>query len=409
MNEAYHASLKVITTLESHGYQAYWVGGCVRDRLLGKEPVDYDVTTDAHPETVQRLFSKTVPTGLQHGTVAVIQDGQMTEVTTFRQETGFTDHRRPRQVTFVKDLSADLSRRDFTINAMAQDRYGNLYDPFKGAEDLKRKVIRAVGKADMRFQEDALRMVRALRFMAQLSFQLDAETEEALLRQKKLMRYLAVERVTMEFHKLWKTRQPSQALELLWRKDLFSDLPPFHRWNPSTLDPSSFTRLDDIKDPQICWALLLYLYGARGPDITDRLHSLRLSSKEVAFIRKIYQLALGWHLTESDEKDGKRLLLSEGLDVLSKSLITASRMYGWEKGNVQTLQQALKRWYREMPVHGPEDLQLNGQILLESVGRKPGPWIGQVIQVLLEKVALGEISNQRELLIQEGCRLVQDS
>src|SRR5699024_7422649 len=164
MNHSARACDQVMALLEAAGYRAYQVGGCVRDRLLGKEPEDYDVTTDARPEQIQSLFPKTFATGIAHGTVTVLQDRVAVEVTTFRKETGYSDHRRPDQVIFVSHLNQDLVRRDFTINAIAMDRRGNIFDPFGGRKDLTEKVIRTVGPATDRFAEDALRMVRALRF-----------------------------------------------------------------------------------------------------------------------------------------------------------------------------------------------------------------------------------------------------
>ena len=167
---------KIIFRLEAEGFSAFMVGGCVRDILMGRAPKDWDVATSASPGEVQRLFEKTVPTGERHGTVTVILDGGKAEVTTFRSESAYSDHRRPDSVTFVSDLKEDLKRRDFTINAMAMRADGTVMDYFGGGADLKAGIIRCVGEARERFEEDALRMLRALRFSAELGFEIDRKS-----------------------------------------------------------------------------------------------------------------------------------------------------------------------------------------------------------------------------------------
>lgn len=408
MNPAHQASLQVLERLEESGYEAYWVGGCVRDELLGKEPADYDVATAAHPETVQSLFPKTAATGLQHGTVTVLLKGQAVEVTTFRKETGYEDHRRPGQVWFVDELESDLARRDFTINAMARDRQGRLLDPFGGKEDLKAGVVRAVGRAEDRFEEDALRMLRALRFSAQLGFRLDKQTKEALIRQKPLLSHLAVERVTQELEKMWTTQDPSKGIQPLWEWDLFSCLPPFSTWDPAVGSPSlPVERMDRSMTRWSRWVFFLHLCGVTGEKSEQRLKSFRLSAKDVREIHRVFQIVLHWELTPVHEKAGKRLLLSEGMEKVKAALETVSVIRGLEKSTEEQMREALERWQREMPVHRPGDLHVDGKILSEAVGRKPGPWTGRVLKILLEKVAQGEIPNEKGALLKEGCRLVQ--
>ena len=167
--------------LHAAGFQAYPVGGCVRDLLLSRPPQDWDVCTSALPSQVQALFPHTVPTGLAYGTVTVVLEGGTVEVTTFRQEDGYGDGRRPDAGSFVSALAADLSRRDFTINAMAMAPDGQLLDPFGGRGDLQRRCVRCVGKPELRFREDRLRMFRAIRFAAQLDFQLEGQLLQALM------------------------------------------------------------------------------------------------------------------------------------------------------------------------------------------------------------------------------------
>lgn len=194
---------EILHRLHTAGHQGYCVGGCVRDRLLGREPKDYDITTSAKPEEVMALFAPhAIPTGLQHGTVTVVSEGERVEVTTFRQDGAYTDHRRPDAVTFTASLTEDLSRRDFTINAMAMDLDGQVTDPFGGKADLHRGMLRCVGAPAARFQEDALRIMRALRFAAELSLTVEDGTAAALRRQRELLKEISVERILTELNKL---------------------------------------------------------------------------------------------------------------------------------------------------------------------------------------------------------------
>ena len=187
--------------LRAAGREAYPVGGCVRDLLLGRAPGDWDVTTSAQPEEVMALFDRTVPTGIKHGTVTVLTEDGGVEVTTFRAESGYADGRHPDAVTFGGDLAGDLSRRDFTINAMALGPDGAVIDPFGGRRDLADRVIRCVGEPERRFREDALRMLRAVRFSAQLGFAIESATAEALRKSAGLTARLSAERVRTELEK----------------------------------------------------------------------------------------------------------------------------------------------------------------------------------------------------------------
>ncbi|GGA38544.1 CCA-adding enzyme [Kroppenstedtia guangzhouensis] len=408
MKEARKASLQVLERLEEAGFQAYWVGGCVRDELLNREPTDYDVATDAPPEKVQSLFAKTVATGIQHGTVTVLIHRQAVEVTTFREETGYRDHRHPGQVQFIKRLETDLARRDFTINAMARDRRGCLIDPFGGEKDLQSKLVRAVGEAEERFQEDALRMVRALRFCAQLRFRLDEQTKVALIRQKSLLRYLVVERVTQELEKLWATEKPSRGIRPLWEMGLFPHLPPFTRWGRVVGDPAiPVEEMDRRIGRWARWALFLHLCGVHPEKSKPHLRSFRLPAKDVEIVSSVYRLGFQWQLTPIDGRTGKQFLLTHGKEKLESALETAAAIHRWDAEEEEGMREALIRWQREMPVHHLRELRVNGRSLMEATGRKPGPWTGRVLNTLLKKVALGELPNEAEALIEEGCRLVQ--
>ena len=194
---------ELLNTLEAAGHRAWCVGGCVRDSLLGRSPGDWDVTTAALPEETMALFAdRAVPTGLRHGTVTVKTALGGVEITTLRRDGAYRDHRRPESVTFTDSLEADLRRRDFTVNALAADRTGRVLDPLNGRADLAAGVLRCVGDPDRRFSEDALRILRGLRFAAQLGFSVEPDTAAALRRNRELLGDIAPERIWTELKKL---------------------------------------------------------------------------------------------------------------------------------------------------------------------------------------------------------------
>ncbi|WP_025697824.1 CCA tRNA nucleotidyltransferase, partial [Paenibacillus durus] len=216
------AAGRIIIRLNDAGHEAYWVGGCIRDELLGRPVHDMDITTSARPESVMSLFPRCVPTGLQHGTVTVLEDDFPFEVTTYRTESGYADHRRPETVTFVMDVKEDLRRRDFTINAICLGLDGRLIDPFGGAEDLRRQLIRCVGKAEDRFDEDALRMLRCVRFASTLAFRIAKNTWRGLLRRRDGLAHIAVERVYAELTRIVEGPRPLTGLAMLARSGLLA-------------------------------------------------------------------------------------------------------------------------------------------------------------------------------------------
>lgn len=205
----------IIDKFYSTNHKAFMVGGCVRDSILKKEPKDYDITTSALPDETILLFDKTIPTGLQHGTITVLIKKEPYEVTTFRTDGDYKDNRRPDSVLFVSDIALDLSRRDFTINALAYNHYEGLIDCFNGLNDISNKIIKCVGDPDKRFTEDALRMLRAVRFSCQLDFKIESNTYESIKRNYKLIENISSERVRDELCKILISKNPSKGLELL--------------------------------------------------------------------------------------------------------------------------------------------------------------------------------------------------
>lgn len=206
---------EILNTLEQAGFAAFYVGGCVRDTLLGRPIHDWDITTAARPEQTMALFPRCVPTGLNHGTVTVLLNGEGYEVTTFRQDGAYRDGRHPEEVRFVPELKDDLARRDFTVNAMAMRKSGEIIDLFGGKEDLRRRLIRCVGAPDRRFQEDALRMLRAWRFSAQLGFSIEEDTARAIRENASRCRSLSRERICAETEKTLLSPRPELLGQLI--------------------------------------------------------------------------------------------------------------------------------------------------------------------------------------------------
>lgn len=223
------SALPVLDQLQRAGYEAYIVGGAVRNHLLELPISDVDITTSALPDEVEALFERTVPIGKEHGTVMVILNGTF-EVTTFRIDGDYEDHRRPDSVIFVSDLKEDLLRRDFTVNAMALDHSMSVIDYTGGQNDLEQRLIRAVGDAERRFSEDALRMIRAARFQSVLDFTIESQTLEAMKTCAPLIEYVAVERIIVELQKLLHGLQPSRGINTTTVSGIVNYLPYFREW-----------------------------------------------------------------------------------------------------------------------------------------------------------------------------------
>ena len=235
----------ILDRLQNNYYEAYIVGGCVRDSLLNKEPKDWDITTNALPEEIIRIFPRTIPTGIKHGTISVLINSRAYEVTTFRIDGEYSDNRHPDKVIFSDDIKEDLSRRDFTINAMAY-REKCLIDPFSGRYDLDAKLIKCVGNANERFNEDALRMLRAVRFSCQLDFTIEADTLSSIVENNLLISNISAERIRDELCKILSAAKPSAGIRLLMETGLLQYIIP-----GLNMDLNSMKMLDNIENSLI--------------------------------------------------------------------------------------------------------------------------------------------------------------
>ncbi len=377
---------QVLVTLQGRGYPAFLVGGCVRDMLLGVRPNDWDITTAALPEQIVELFPGARVTGGQHGTVTVRVNSHAVEVTPFRVEGGYRDHRHPELVQFVADLAADLSRRDFTVNAMALSADGMLSDPFGGAADLKRGVIRCVGEPERRFEEDALRMLRALRFAAKLGFSIDLFTMEAIREKAGLCACLPPERVRVELEKMLLTPAPDTALEAISLGLLDSYL---HRRLPEQIPERLSSLPKRALERWIGFAWLLEHYGCVA-SAGSFLQALRLDGRSVHLCAQAAQL-LNVPLPET-EADWKRCLRRYGIEA-SICAARVAESFKMSQGRGKTLRAVLKSGdcfsLRQLAVTGDDLIALGLQ----------GRAVGEMLDFLLEYVIDFPENNRRELLL----------
>jgi len=427
----------VLWTLESAGHQAWCVGGCVRDLRLGREPVDWDVTTSALPEETMAVFGRcAVPTGLKHGTVTVRTEGQPVEVTTFRKDGTYRDHRRPETVTFTDSLEEDLRRRDFTVNAMALDLRGTFQDPFGGLEDLERGLLRCVGEPDRRFGEDALRILRGLRFSACLGFTPEAETAASIRKNRELLRDIAPERIWAELSRLLTGRGAAEVLRaypevvgVFWPELLpmigFDQRTRHHCYDVwehtlhalAAVEPDVVLRctmlLHDVGKPET-FTLDDRSHGhfkghpARSAALAeDMLRRLRVDNATRETVVRLVE----WHdrniprtdqglrraLRDLGEADLRRLLAVKRADNLAQA-------HQDLLGEIRKAETILDRLLAEGACVSFKQLAVDGRDLT-ALGLH-GPAVGQVLNALLDAVVDGDLANDRSILLERARTLL---
>lgn len=378
----------LIERIEAAGFEAYFVGGSVRDVLLGKAIHDVDIATSAYPEEVKQLFKRTVDVGIEHGTVLVLVGDEQYEITTFRTESTYQDYRRPDEVTFVRSLAEDLKRRDFTINALAMNRQGEIVDLFNGIADLQQGVIKAVGEPSERFNEDALRMMRALRFASQLGFEIEGETMAAIAHHHQLLSKISIERIQIEFVKLMLGEYRAQGLLPFRTSGCYAYCPGF-KGRQQALERLIELPPQPMTSEAMVWLVTLFVLNIPEGDGRTLLSQWKLSNQLSKLVVGALR-GLAYRLTHSWTNEWLYELGSEKLSLIEESLPYF--------GQQAATDAALSR-YQSLAIHSIHDLAINGQTLLKVMNRKPGPWVGTLLAELEGAVINQEVSNDEASLL----------
>ena len=419
--------------LEANGFESFVVGGCVRDSIMGKIANDWDMTTSAEPQETLEVFKdfRTIPTGIKHGTITVLIDKQPLEITTFRIDGEYTDNRRPDSVNFTRDIENDLSRRDFTVNAMAYNEKDGIVDLFGGMEDIKNKIIRCVGDPDTRFNEDALRIMRAIRFSATLGFEIEEKTADSIRRNKHLLKNIAPERIRVELEKLLLGKDAERIL-LEFSDVIFEIIPelkstfgltqncPYHIYNVWEHIVKSVAVSEKDKYIRLC--MLLHDIGKPQMKTTDEngqdhfkghakisadtafeiLKRLRYDNKTISTVTKLVfhhddrMYNAPQNVKKHASKYGFEFLYL--LDKVSRSDILAQTPEMAERiSDCDRYVEELKKLEKEKPCLKISDLKVDGNDLL-LLGFN-GKEIGETLEKLLDKVIKNEIKNSKEDLL----------
>jgi tRNA nucleotidyltransferase (CCA-adding enzyme) len=385
MNEQFQEASYVLEQIEKNGFKAYFVGGCVRDYCLDRPIKDVDIASSAKPKDIQRIFKKTIPVGIEHGTVIVRHNHVSYEVTTFRKEDKYEDYRRPSKVWFVDDLEEDLSRRDFTFNAMAMDRLYHLIDPFDGRKDLLENQIRTVGNPDLRFSEDPLRLMRACRFMSVYRMEIEEVTKAAIIKNVSLLKKISTERITIEFIKLLDGEHAGAALEFMSKSGIFSFLPyPLHVKNKKKLMDFKWNALQKETER---WAAVILLM-----EVSDERDFLKRWKLPNAVTKEVLEI-LAASRTESWNKID---LYRAGIQTAKSGLLLRSLMCN--KPCVEPVQK-INDLHSEIPIRSRSDIPLNGENILQIKGKAPGLWVGKLFQEMEQLIVEGRLTLSETELI----------
>ena len=379
----------VLQKIQAAGFEAYFVGGCVRDVLLHQSIHDVDIATSAYPSEIKELFSRTIDIGIEHGTVLVLWHEEQYEVTTFRTESTYQDFRRPDQVTFVRSLAEDLKRRDFTMNALALAENGTIIDLFNGLSDINQKIVRAVGDANERFHEDALRMMRGLRFISQLDFTMAPDTLAAIEKHSQLLSFISIERIRIEWEKLVLGRARNRALRLFLATNCFLYCPQFEQQIEGL---QKFIELPEkqLTEVEAAWTLLMDCLDVPERQFVAFFKEWKLSNDTIKQIQKTYQgLQFRKHFPWN-----RWMVYTLGTEVVLR-VETLLAYYNLEQSFV-----IIDELVQRLPIESLKDLQVNGHDLQYTFQKKPGKWLSDTLHFLEKQVVEGAVANQKVELLQ---------
>ena len=367
-NNKFKGAIDILKIFNEHGFEAYFVGGCVRDYLLGESFSDIDITTNALPSEVKKIFHKTIDTGIQHGTVTILINNVGYEVTTFRTEEDYKNHRAPEKVEFVSNLREDLDRRDFTINAMALDYNGKLFDYHNGDIDLSSKIIRTVNDPNERFYEDALRMLRAFRFSSKLGFEIENNTLNAIKKNAELIKFVSIERIVNEFKKLLAGKGNLRSLELLIDSKLNLYIPFFNEVNA----------VRDLSSYSFCQSL--YILSDINDILFEKLKFLKLSNKEIKLIKQ-------FDLINQEFKNNTPIEL-----ILYKynreDVKFVCDYFGYDKE--KNIDKCI------LTINSFDDIDITSEEIINYIEKKPGSWIKTVVSIIEKDILLHKLNNNKK-------------
>ena len=380
-------ALPVMQQLVDAGYEAYFVGGSVRDMLLHKPISDVDIATSATPQEVKEIFSHTVDVGIEHGTVMVIYHKEGYEVTTFRTEEGYEDFRHPDKVTFVRSLEEDLKRRDFTINALAIGIDDQLIDFFDGVGDLAHQCIRCVGDAKERFNEDALRMFRAVRFVGQLGFQIEEETKNAISLLKMNLSKVAVERMKVEFEKMIQSPYRKEAFQLFVETGLYQACPLLAGKEDSLLTIAEFP-FNEMSVLQ-AWILLVDEMNLSDKEVTHLMKSWKSSNEQIR------DVLVGYRTYRARKEEEWNFFLAYACPY---EVACEVEQLFIVQGKTTSMKE-LEATYQSLPIRSLNDIQINGHDIIRILKLdKKGPIIGQVLKDIEKMILEQSIQNDAKIL-----------
>lgn len=390
-NTLFEKAKPILENLQSHSFQAYYVGGSVRDYIMNKSIHDIDITTSATPDEIESIFEKTIPIGREHGTINVVYQGEQYEVTTFRAEGEYIDHRRPNEVYFVRNLFEDVKRRDFTMNAIAMNMDYQIHDYFNGQQDIADKVIRTVGDPSERFNEDALRIIRGLRFQSQLGFQLDTDTFNAMVQHISDISHLSIERIVVELKKLMLGNAIKQSFNNLKQFQAFSYMPFFKHFDLSKI----------IIEQPMPLTVFIALLKVQQPNTTSNISDLKMSNQEKKYINKIIEIIedipkvqtkLQLKLFVYDYGKEDILEVLSYADTLKVNNIATNSPFIINSRTIVEVAQTL-------PIHSRKEVDINGKDILTVTDKPSGPWLKTTLREIERAIIAGEVNNYQPELI----------
>ena len=377
------AAVPVLERINQAGFEVYFVGGCVRDTLLQRPLHDVDLATSAYPQEIKQIFPQTIDTGIEHGTVTVIYQKKAYEITTFRTESGYQDYRRPDKVEFVRSLKEDLKRRDFTINALAMNAQGEIIDLFAGMADLQQRQIRAVGVAADRFHEDALRMLRAVRFQAQLNFTIEKQTLAGIKTNAALLSHIATERIREEFIKLMEGSNRQAGLISLYQTQLYRFCPGLATYDfPKILQFAA----GQITDEATVWSFLAYLGQLKRAQVRPFLRQWKVANNNIKLVQAAIEL-----LDNYQGSNWQLYIAGQAATATAAQVLRLTRQ--------QELAEQLIEQYQDLPLKSPHQLAINGQQIMQVLNLSPGPQIGQYLKQIQQAIVAGQLVNDYQTIV----------